>query len=229
MSEPEENIVPLKIVKPSFLEPFKSKRAPTIAGVETLLTGVAGHEDRRCQRFRPSASARRRLLVRPNCASCSVPIHGDKRDQLHLIDEDIAMMHLSAKKVKRFRLALATKPYDAVFFCMVPTTNVDNSVERHGAEGDRQGATRTGSRSSSRKERRCRGLQDRPGEGCRCVSGSEVDNANLGGVDQGHVQRRDDRDRRSSGAAPPDRGTAGPVVTGGPRLDCFRSDRRPRF
>lgn len=121
----EENVVPLKIVKPSFLEPFKSKRAPTIAGVETLLTAlpvirIADAND--FVRVHPSAEDG----WTPELCFVSVPIHGDKRDQLHLIEEDIAMMHLSAKKVKRFRLALATKPYDAAFFCIVPTQNLDN-------------------------------------------------------------------------------------------------------
>jgi hypothetical protein len=126
MPEREENVVPLKIVKPSFLEPFKSKRAPTIAGVETLLTALPI--------MRP-ADANDFIRIHhseddywsPELCFVSVPIHGDKRDQLHLIEEDIAMLHLSAKKVKRFRLALATKPYDAMFFCIVPTQNLDNA------------------------------------------------------------------------------------------------------
>ena len=38
----------LKIVKPNFLEKFKSKRPPDIGGVETLLTALAdqGHQAR---------------------------------------------------------------------------------------------------------------------------------------------------------------------------------------
>jgi len=125
MAESEENVVPLQIVKPSFLEPFKSKRGPTIAGVETLLTAlpvirIADAND--FARVHPCEED----YWSPELCFVSVPIHGDKRDKLHLIEEDIAMTHLSAKRVRRFRLALATKPYDAMFLCIVPTQNLDN-------------------------------------------------------------------------------------------------------
>jgi hypothetical protein len=56
----------------------------------------------------------------------SVPIKGQKKDLLHLIDEDIALAHLHSGKVQRFRLVLATKPYDVFFLCHVPTRNEDN-------------------------------------------------------------------------------------------------------
>jgi hypothetical protein len=56
----------------------------------------------------------------------SVPIHGEKRDPLHLIDEELAMQYLSAKKIKRQRLALASKPNDSFFFCIIPSQNLDN-------------------------------------------------------------------------------------------------------
>ena len=39
----------LKIVKPSFMEKFKSKRPPSIAGVETLLTALPVYAHRRCE------------------------------------------------------------------------------------------------------------------------------------------------------------------------------------
>jgi len=37
------------------------------------------------------------------------------------------MRHLPSARVERFRLALATKPYDVFFLCHVPTQNLDNS------------------------------------------------------------------------------------------------------
>ena len=37
------------------------------------------------------------------------------------------MQFLSAAKILRFRLALATKPFDVFFLCHVPTQNIDNS------------------------------------------------------------------------------------------------------
>ena len=119
--------VELKIVKPvNFLDKFKSKRASNIAGVETLLTalpiikiGDAGD----FVRLHPDED----LYWSDELCFVSVPIKGEKRDLLHLIDEDVAMAHLSSKKVKRHRLALATKPYDVLFLCVVPSINLDNS------------------------------------------------------------------------------------------------------
>lgn len=127
-AEPEaEVVVPLKIVKPAgLLDKFKSKRASNIAGVETLLTslsiikiGDAGD----FVRLHPDEDN----YWSDELCFVSVPIKGEKREQLHLIDEEVAMAHLSNKKIKRHRLALATKPYDAFFLCMVPSTHLDNS------------------------------------------------------------------------------------------------------
>jgi hypothetical protein len=55
------------------------------------------------------------------------PDQRPKRDTLHLIDEDLAMLYLPSGKIIRHRLALATKPYDVLFLCHVPTRNLDNS------------------------------------------------------------------------------------------------------
>ena len=64
----------------------------------------------------------------------SVPIKGSKRDMLHLIDEDIAVEHLPSKKIKRQRLALASKPHNVFFFCIVPSQNLDQSWNRTALE-----------------------------------------------------------------------------------------------
>ena len=99
------NVVPLTIQKPaSFLERFKSKRGSTIAGVETLLTALPIlkiSEANDWVRLHPSEDYWSYELCFVN-----VPIIGDKRDQLHLIDEEIAVQYLSSKRVLRFRLAL---------------------------------------------------------------------------------------------------------------------------
>jgi hypothetical protein len=63
----------------------------------------------------------------PELCFVSVPLQGQKRDTLHLIDEDLAMRFLPPARILRFRLALATKPNDAFFLCHVPTRNTDNS------------------------------------------------------------------------------------------------------
>ena len=116
-----------KIVKPaaSFLDKFKSKRPPSIAGVEPLLTPlpimrIADVND--WTRFHPDENAYW------TCELCfvAVPVEGEKRDILHLIDEDIAVQYLAAKKIKRQRLALATKPNNKFFLCIVPSQNLDN-------------------------------------------------------------------------------------------------------
>ena len=49
------------------------------------------------------------------------------RSTLHLIDEDLALRFLEAGEIKRFRTALASKPNDVFFLCMIPTQNLDNS------------------------------------------------------------------------------------------------------
>ena len=56
-----------------------------------------------------------------------MPIKGAKRDMLHVIDDDLAVQYLPAKKIKRHRLALACKPNDVFFFCIVPSQNLDNA------------------------------------------------------------------------------------------------------
>ena len=117
-----------KLVKPppGFLDKFKSKRPPNIAGVETLLTPLP------VMRIAEANDFTRLHPDEDNYWSCelcfvSVPIDGEKRDMLHLIDEDIAVQYLPSKKIKRQRLALASKPDDKFFLCIVPSQNLDNS------------------------------------------------------------------------------------------------------
>jgi hypothetical protein len=70
-----------------------------------------------------------------------VPLKGTKKENLHLIDEDIAVRYLPSKKIQRFRLALASKPYDVFFFCKVPCTNLDNSFNKTALDGCEQAKT----------------------------------------------------------------------------------------
>jgi hypothetical protein len=116
----------LKIVKPSFAEKFRSKNAPTISGVETLLTAlpihkIGGVDD--WTHLHPSVDD----YWSPELCFVSVPVQGTSRDMLHLIDDDLAVKHLSTKKIKRQRLALGTKPHNVFFLCIVPSQNLDNS------------------------------------------------------------------------------------------------------
>ena len=56
-----------------------------------------------------------------------MPIQGAKRDMLHLIEEELAMRFLPSARIQRFRLALATKPFDKFFLVHIPTRNLDVS------------------------------------------------------------------------------------------------------
>ena len=120
---------PVTIEKPtggSGLDKFKSKRSPTIGGVESLLSALPHHniaQARDFVRLHPDEEN----YWSPELCFVSVPIKGQKRDLLHLVDEDIALAHLSSGKIQRFRLVLATKPHDVFFLCHVPTQNTDNS------------------------------------------------------------------------------------------------------
>ena len=116
----------LKIVKPSFSEKFKSKNASTISGVQTLLTAlpiIKIGDVNDWTRLHPSEDD---YWFHELCF-VEVPIKGTKRDMLHLIDDDLAVQYLPAKKIKRYRLALACKPHDVFFWCIVPSQNLDNA------------------------------------------------------------------------------------------------------
>ena len=120
-----EETVP--IAKPSAfdLEKFKSKRAAAIANVETLQTGLPHHSISQAKDFVRLHPDEERYWS-PELCFVSVPIKGQKKDTLHLIEEDLAMQYLSSGRIQRFRLALASKPFDVFFLCHVPTQNTDN-------------------------------------------------------------------------------------------------------
>ncbi len=122
----EDKVVPLQIVKPGRLDKFKSKKKPSIGGLETAPTvlGILRVGDTNdFIRLHPNEDE----YWSDELCFVSVPIIGEKRDQLHLIDEEIAVRYLPNKKIKRFRLALACKPYDVFFLCQVPSVNLDNT------------------------------------------------------------------------------------------------------
>jgi hypothetical protein len=122
---PEENI---SIAKPGEfdLNKFKAKQTATVANVETLQSPLPVHN---------MAAAKDFVRLHPDEQNCwsdelcfmEVPIKGQKRNTLHLITEDLALQFLEAGEIRRFRLALASKPNDVFFLCEVPTQNLDNS------------------------------------------------------------------------------------------------------
>jgi hypothetical protein len=121
----EENIL---IAKPGEfdLNKFKAKQTATVANVETLQSPLPVHN---------MAAAKDFVRLHPDeqnywsdeLCFMDVPIKGQKRNTLHLIVEDLALRYLEAGEIKRFRLALASKPNDVFFLCEIPTQNLDNS------------------------------------------------------------------------------------------------------
>ena len=119
---------PLSVKKPDEfdLDAFKSTRDPNIPNVATLPTAFPHY---------PIADANDFVRLHPDEAMywsdelcfVNVPIKGQKHDTLHLIAEKLAERYLPSKRILRFRLALATKPYDVFFLCEVPSRNLDNS------------------------------------------------------------------------------------------------------
>jgi hypothetical protein len=128
--------VPISIAKPEefSLDKFKSKRSPTLAGVETLLTALPHHSMAQAKDWVRTHPDEETYWSAEFCF-VSVPIKGQKRDTLHLIEEELAMRHLPSGRIQRFRLALATKPHDVFFLCHVPTQNLDNAWNDSNLQG----------------------------------------------------------------------------------------------
>ena len=122
-AEPEATSIKQPANKPS-LDKFKSKKGPA-AKVATLPTELPIHS---------IAEAKDYVRLHPDVDNywsvelcfVNVPIKGQKKETLHLIDEDIARKYIPSGKIQRFRLALATKPDDVLFLCKIPTRNLDN-------------------------------------------------------------------------------------------------------
>jgi hypothetical protein len=88
-----ENVVPLKIVKPtSVFERFKSKKPPTIGGVGELLQPLPLLKISEANDFVRLSPADEHWS--PEMCFVAVPVHGEKRDLLHCIDEEIADQRL---------------------------------------------------------------------------------------------------------------------------------------
>jgi hypothetical protein len=118
----------ISVAKPSAfnLDKFKSKRGSSIANVGTLVDALPHHTIAQAKDF---------VRLHPDEENywsveftfVNVPVKGEKRDTLHLIDDDLAELYVAKGKRVHFRFALATKPYDVFFLCHVPSLNLDNS------------------------------------------------------------------------------------------------------
>jgi hypothetical protein len=126
VSTPEENSAPIAKPEEFNLDKFKAKKTATVANVATLLSPLPVHN---------MAAAKDFVRLHPDVKNywsdelcfVDVPIKGQKRNTLHLIDEALALRFFEPGEIKRFRLALASKPNDVFFLCLVPTQNLDNS------------------------------------------------------------------------------------------------------
>src|SRR5262249_5418770 len=108
------------------LDKFTSKSASTVANVETLQTALPHYTISQAKdfvRLHPDETK----YWSPELCFVNVPIKGQKNNTLHLIEEELAMRFLPSAMILRFRLALATKPYDIFFLCQVPTRNEGNT------------------------------------------------------------------------------------------------------
>jgi hypothetical protein len=133
------------------LSAFKSKRAATVANVETLQTALPHHK---------IAEAKDFVRLHPDAANywsaelcfVNVPIKGQKRDTLHLITEELAMHYLPSGRITRFRLALAAKPSGIFFLCHIPSQNEDNAWNATNLQACEQAKTKWAMVSSRRDE-----------------------------------------------------------------------------
>jgi hypothetical protein len=152
MVEEDDDTKPVTIPKPGefSLDKFKSTRAPAAANVETLLTALPHYNIKEAQDFVRLHPDEEKYWS-PELCFVNVPIKGQKRDTLHLIDEDLAMRYLPSARVLRFRLALATKPNDVFFLCHVPSRNTDNTWNESNLKACEQAKT-LWTQATSRKE-----------------------------------------------------------------------------
>ena len=155
-----EEVTPIAKPDAAFsLDKFKSKHAAAVANVETLQTGLPHHNIAQAKDF-VRLHPNEETYWSPELCFVNVPIKGQKRDTLHLIDEDLAMHYLPSGRIQRFRLALATKPYDVFFLCHVPTQEHGQLLERKQHAGVRAGQDVVGAGNQPQGRRRRR-LQDR--------------------------------------------------------------------
>ena len=113
----------------------------------------------------------------PELCFVTVPIKGQKRDTLHLIDEDLASNTCRALEFSASGLALATKPHDVFFLCHVPTRNLDNIVERDRPPGLRAGKDAVDAGVTSRRDEGVDGYKIDSAARPRCVPATEVADA----------------------------------------------------
>jgi hypothetical protein len=147
---PETPVAPIAKPPAFSLDRFKSKRAASVAGVATLTTSLPHHTLSQGKDF-VRLHADEAAYWSPELCFVNVPIKGQKKDTLHLIDEALADTFLPSGRVLRFRLALATKPFDVFFLAQLPTRNEDNTWNASALAAAEQAKTKW-TQVTSRKE-----------------------------------------------------------------------------
>jgi hypothetical protein len=140
------------IAKPSAfdLNKFVSKRSAAVASVETLQTALPHHNIAEAKDF-VRLHSNEETNWSPELCFVNVPIKGQKRDMLHLIEEGLATRYLPSARILHFRLAVASKPGDVFFLCHVPTRNLDNPWNASNLQACEQAKTHW-TQATSRKE-----------------------------------------------------------------------------
>ena len=129
--------VPISIAKPAGdfdINKFKSKRDPSLAGVATLLTALPVHK---------LSDAKDFIRLHPDEANywsmelcvVSVPVKGQRRDTLHLIEEELALQYLQPASIRRYRLALGANPEWRLLLVHCPQPKPRQRLERRQPEG----------------------------------------------------------------------------------------------
>jgi hypothetical protein len=131
-TEPEP--APVSIAKPGkfSLDKFKSKLGGG-AGVDPLpgvLPVLRASEAKDFIRLHDDDA-----YWSPELCFVQVPIKGQQRDTLHLIDPELAALYLSPGEVIQHLLVLASKPHDNFFLCGVPSRNLENAYNQSNLAG----------------------------------------------------------------------------------------------
>jgi len=129
MTNPDNVVSIAKPAEESGLDKFKSKKAAALANIETLPTELKVHSIAEAKDFVRLHHDEENWWS-PELCFVNVPIIGQKRDTLHLIEEDLGLQYLHPGRILRHRLGLATKPFDVQFLCKIPSQNLDNEWNR---------------------------------------------------------------------------------------------------
>lgn len=133
----------VSIAKPGAfdLERFKSKRAPTAAGVQSLLTALPHHSIAQAVDFVRLHSDELAYWSGELCFA-KVPIKG-QRENLHLIEEDLAMQFYRLRSFSvfawRWRQSRTTSSSCAMCQLGIPTIHGCRATCRHASKRRRSG------------------------------------------------------------------------------------------